>query len=129
MNTISDRLARLRGDESGGISVEFVLWTPMIMALLLLVADASAAFLAQGAMWHAAGDVSRAIATGRVNIEDAAEFVRGTAGYTLSVQQTGELIAVRLSRPFDGIGTGMMLSLMGDMQVTVLQHIEPGVEL
>ena len=80
-------------------------------------------------MWHAAGDVSRAIATGRVNIEDAAEFVRGTAGYTLSVQQTGELIAVRLSRPFDGIGTGMMLSLMGDMQVTVLQHIEPGVEL
>ena len=46
MNTISDRLARLRGDESGGISVEFVLWTPMIMALLLLVADASAAFLA-----------------------------------------------------------------------------------
>ncbi len=129
MQRIRDHLASLRREESGSISVEFVLWTPMIMALLLLVADASAAFLAQGAMWHAGGDISRAIATGRVSIEDATAFVGQTAGYTLSVQQTGELIAVRLSRPFDGIGTGMMLSFMGDMQVTVLQHIEPGVEL
>ncbi|NYS25283.1 pilus assembly protein [Rhodobacteraceae bacterium 2376] len=124
-----DRLSALRRDEHGGVTVEFVIWTPMIMALLLLVADASAAFMAQSAMWQAAGDISRAIATGRIAIDDAATFVNATAGYALSVQHTEELIAVRLSRPFDGIGTGMMLSFMGDMQVTVLQHLEPGVEL
>lgn len=113
--------------EDGGVAVEYVLWTPMILALLLLIADASAAFLAQGALWQAAGDVSRAIATGRLSPEEAAAFVQAGAGYQMEFRQHDGFVAVRLSRPFDGIGTGVMLSLMGDMEVMVLQQLEPGV--
>lgn len=129
MTVVRGACARFLRSETGGISVEYVLWTPAILAILLLVADTSAAFLAQGAMWHAAGDVSRALATGRLALTEAEAFLASSAGYALDVQAQGELISVRLSRPFDGIGTGMMLSPLGDMQVTIVQRLEPGVEL
>ena len=122
-------LARMLHEENGSVSVEYVLWTPAILLLMLLVTDASAAFIAQGAMWQSAGDVARAIATGRIGLEEASQHLSSTVGYSLAVQQQDELIAVRLSRPFDGIGTGLMLSLLGDMQVTIVQRLEPGVEL
>lgn len=115
--------------EDGGVSVEFVLWAPFLMAFLLLVADSTMAFLAQGAMWHAAGEVSRAVATGRMTIAEAEAAAMAMAGYTASFQQMGDFIVVQLSRPFEGIGTGIILSFTGAMEVQIVQLVEPGVEI
>ena len=126
---LSDASRAWLRSEDGGLSVEFVLWTPLLMAFLLLVVDSSMAFLAQGAMWHAAGEISRAVATGQMTIAEAEAAAASMAGYTASFQQMGEFLVVQLARPFEGIGTGMILSLVGAMEVQVVQLVEPGVEI
>ncbi len=122
----SSRWAALR-DESGSVSVEFALWVPVIVVILVLVADASAAFLAQASMWQSAGDVSRALATGRVTEAQAQQFISDNTALTMQVNWLDDVVVVQLSRPFSGIGTGLALSFVGDLQVQIAQHIEEGV--
>ena len=126
-----DRLPRKTWwrNEEGGISIEFVLWTPLLMAFLLLVLEGTLAFLAQGALWHAAGELSRAVATGRMTIAEAEAAALSMAGYTARFQPAGEFVVLQLSRPFEGIGTGFILVFAGDIQVEIVQLVEPGVEL
>ena len=80
MGWFKKHVVAIKRDEDGAISIEFVLWTPMIVALLLLVTDASAALMTRAEMWRTAGDVSRAIATGRVHPDDARSFVAENEG-------------------------------------------------
>lgn len=115
--------------EGGSVSVEFVLWVPVIVAAMLLVTDVTLTFLAHASMWSTAGDLSRALAMGRLGITDAQAFVDAQTKYTLFVSSQDGFVAVELSRPFAGIGTGMTLSFVGDLRVQVIQHIQPGVSL
>jgi len=115
--------------EDGSVSVEFVLWLPVLFFFILLVTDASAAFVAQAKMWHVAGDISRAIATGRITISEAHQFLDLHHQYTMNVQLSDANIAVQLSLPYSSFGTGIVLSFAGDMTVQVFQHLENGVQL
>jgi len=115
--------------EDGTVSVEFVLWVPVIFFFFLLVADASAAFMAQANMWHIAGEISRALATGRMVEAEAYLLLEQSGRYTLDIQPSGQTITVLLSQPFSNIGTGMVLSFVGDMEVKVFQQLETGVQL
>lgn len=59
--SVRQKLLRFAGDEEGSTTVEFVLWVPVLLAFVLLVADVSIAFMRQASLL----DVSR----------EAAQFV------------------------------------------------------
>ena len=115
--------------EDGSVSVEFVLWVPLIFFFFLLVTDASAAFMAQANMWHIAGDISRQLATGGLSEAAAHIELQKYDHYTMKTYLSNRTIAVVLSQSYSNIGTGMALSFFGDMEVKVFQHLENGVDL
>ena len=115
--------------EDGSVSVEFALWIPAIFFFFLLVADASAAFMAQAHMWHVAGDVSRGLATGRITQADASRLLQEYGQYKMEIHSAGRTVSVVLSQSYSNIGTGMALSFIGDMEVRVIQLLENGVQL
>ncbi|TVS02904.1 MAG: hypothetical protein EA407_08290 [Rhodobacteraceae bacterium] len=128
-STQPKRLKHLLYSEDGSLSVELVLWVPVIFMALMFITDATATFLAQASMWQNAGEISRALATGTTSLAEAQQFVSTYSRTTMQVQTLDNILVVQLSRPFSEIGTGIALSFVGDLQVQVFQRIEEGVKL
>lgn len=47
--------------ESGAISIDFVLWMPFLMALLLIATDATVGFMRQAHMWQTSREAARIV--------------------------------------------------------------------
>ena len=47
--------------EDGSVTIEFVLWLPLLMALVLMATDASVAFMRQSHMWQVSRDTARIV--------------------------------------------------------------------
>ena len=50
-------------DETGAVTIEFVLWVPIFVGLLVFVADASIIYLTHSEMWSVARDTTRRMTT------------------------------------------------------------------
>ena len=64
-------LNRFRRDETGSMTVEFVLWVPIIVALLVTMIDATTLYVTHSEMWNVARDTARRMVTG--NLQSRAE--------------------------------------------------------
>ena len=62
MRTISTFL----GDETGAVTIEFILWVPIFVGLLIFVTDASIIYLTHSEMWSVARDTTRRMTTGEI---------------------------------------------------------------
>lgn len=66
-------LDRFRRDEQGSATIEFVLWLPIIAALLVVMIDATTLYITHTEMWNVARDTARRMVTGAVLTEAEAE--------------------------------------------------------
>lgn len=64
---------RFVGDENGSMTIEFVLWIPIIMALLATAIDATMLYVTHTEMANVARDTARRMVTGIVRSESDAE--------------------------------------------------------
>ncbi len=64
---------RFRHDEKGSATIEFVLWVPIIVALLTIVIDATTLYITHNEMWNVARDTARRMVTGNLLTEPQAE--------------------------------------------------------
>ena len=55
-----DRFIR---DQQGSATIEFVLWVPVILALLVIVIDATTLYVTHKEMWNVARDAARRVVT------------------------------------------------------------------
>ena len=83
-------------DERGVETVEFIVWIPFIVFLLVIVTDTSFLYFGQTQMWNVARDTARRLTTGDLtsvtNAETFAENQLGKYGndYTVTAEeQTG----------------------------------------
>jgi Flp pilus assembly protein TadG len=53
-------------DEKGAVTIEFVLWVPIFVGLLVFVTDASIVYLTHSEMWSVARDTVRRMTTGEI---------------------------------------------------------------
>ena len=60
-------------DDRGSQSIEFVLWLPIIGALLVLISYASILYTTQTEMWNVARDTARRMTTGVLEVGAPAE--------------------------------------------------------
>jgi len=65
--------AAFLGDERGVQTVEFVLWVPIILALIVVTVDAATLYLTHNEMWNVARDTARRMSTGRITSAAEAE--------------------------------------------------------
>ena len=59
-------------DDKGNQTIEFVLWLPIIVSLMVIITDASILYLTQTEMWNVARDTARRLSTGQLPTEGAA---------------------------------------------------------
>lgn len=62
----------LRDDETGAMTVDFVVWLPLFVSLLVIVSDASILYLTQTEMWNVARDTVRRMTTQQLKSENDA---------------------------------------------------------
>ena len=53
-------------NETGAVTIEFVLWVPIFVGLLVFVTDASIIYLTHSEMWSVARDTTRRMTTGEI---------------------------------------------------------------
>ena len=59
-------------DEKGMVTIEFVLWVPVIMALVAIVIDATTIYAMHMEMWNVARDTARRMVTGSLQSHEQA---------------------------------------------------------
>ena len=90
-------LRRFIRDERGTASLEFVLWVPLYVILLLAVTDASILYLTHTEMWNAARDTARRISVGALTAADAPnrakeKLLLSGRTYTVAASDAGPVI-------------------------------------
>lgn len=60
-------------DESGHQTVEFVIWVPIIIGLMVIAVDAATLYLTHNEMWNVARDTARRMSTGQIASAEEAE--------------------------------------------------------
>ena len=95
---------RLRRDQSGAVTVEAVLWTPIIFAILYLIADVSLVFHRQSEILRQVQAQNRAFATGRIsrseissNIKTAIKGFAPTATVTTTYDSAVRMVSTTVT--------------------------------
>lgn len=137
------QLIRDFSDDSGATTVEFVLWVPVFMFILMITVDVSLLFLRQSNMWHVARDVARQASLRIIDTDAeliAAAVAKGTFGGDVpsaagsSIDTTNNLVQVILRVPMRDVGIFGILNIggraisigqSGNLVAAVTQRLEP----
>jgi len=126
------RLRRFGKEDSGAVTVEFVLWVPVFILILALTVDATVLFKTQANMWTVARDVGRQMSTGLYNNAQALTYANsqlaswGLPG-TANVAQTNGNVTVTVSVPVTSVVPFNIVGAFtsGSISATVVQKKEP----
>ncbi len=83
-------------DEQGSATIEFVLWVPIFVVILVASMDATVLYLHHTEMWNVSRDVARRVAVGDMSEADAVAVVQNemflySRAYTVATSNPGEL--------------------------------------
>lgn len=132
---------RFLRDDKGSATIEFILWVPVIVALLVLVIDATTIFITHAEMWNVARDTARRMAKGDLTEAEAEAYAAGAISlrdlpYTVEADHdtTNDVVQViiRLSLADTTIIGGWMWSgpltiIGGDMVARVVMRALPDI--
>ncbi len=90
-------LHRFIRDQTGTATLEFILWVPVYVILLVAVTDASILYLTHSEMWNTARDSARLISVGAMAAADAPDRAReklvlSGRTYTVAASDTDPVI-------------------------------------
>ncbi len=70
------RVSQFLRDEHGSATIEFVLWVPIFVVILVAATDATVLYLHHTEMWNVSRDVARRVAVGDMTEADAVNVVQ-----------------------------------------------------
>jgi hypothetical protein len=121
---------QLTRDERAAVTIEFVLWIPIMVALLVTAIDATTLYVTQTEMWNVARDTARRMVTGKVLTVAAAESYAQSAmklrqaPYTVdAAYDKNDVVQVTISLAFGEmsiVGYGSPLTIFGN---TLTAHV------
>lgn len=99
-------IPRFLADDGGSVSVAYVLWSTLFVAIFTVVADLSSLFVVNTEMWHVAHDAARRLSVADMTASEAEAFVRltmlDTTGTSVNVTATtGEMVVVEITAPYE----------------------------
>jgi len=137
------QLIRKFGDDSGATTVEFVLWVPVFMFILMITVDVSLLFLRQSNLWYVARDGARQASLRLITDVDVLKNyveTQGTFGGDRPVatdtiiDTTAQTVRVVLRVPMVDVGIFGILNIggrainvgnSGDLVAFVTMRLEP----
>lgn len=123
---------RFKKDESGAVTIEFVLWLPMVLLLLLMAVDATFAFIGMGNMWQISRETARVVSRYGMSESEAETWAAQQGTFTKQVPtvdvafDSGDVV-VTMQTPIHSLTPFGMLSFGTDYQFTsqVRHAMEP----
>ena len=131
------RLSTFIQDERAAMTLEFVLWIPIIVALLMTLIDATSLYVTHTEMWNVARDTARRMVTGKVLSEAEAEayaakalYLRGDLPYyiaaTYDETMAVQVLIVLSTADMSILGIGSPMQIFGtNMEARVLMRPDP----
>ena len=99
---VDDLVKRFFDREGGAVTVEFVLWLPLLLAVLLVAVDASVLYMRQSNLWQVSRDTARIVSRHAMDEQTAETYAvlqskLGSTIPTVDVQIAGPLVTVRMA--------------------------------
>jgi Flp pilus assembly protein TadG len=116
------KLLRLfRKNEDGNASVEFVIWLPIIMGVVVGTFDLNMVLLTQSQMWDVARDVARQVSIGTLDTSTGATYAltqlnSDSNTYTVTITSSTDVV-VSISRLMEDIAVIGSLTEFNSYQV------------
>ncbi len=90
------RVSQFLRDEHGSATIEFVLWVPIFVVILVAATDATILYLHHTEMWNVSRDVARRVAVGDITEADAVNVVQNemflySRAYTVATSDPADL--------------------------------------
>lgn len=122
-------------DERGSATIEFMLWIPIIVALLVTVIDATTLYITHTEMWNVARNTARQMSSGVIGTEAEAEACAAnlmslrdfpyTVDATFDEDAGAQVVIVLPVNDMSIIGYSPLTILGGDMTARVIMRPEP----
>lgn len=116
----------------GGLSVEFALWVPFLMALLLFAIDASLAFARQSSFMSVSRETARIVARHGLDRDEAVAYAAQRAAFNghqpeVAVALEADRVTVTISAETRAVAPFGALGLVagGTISASVTQILEP----
>jgi len=119
-------------DENGSVTIEFVLWLPLALYLVVMAVDATFAFLGLTNMWQVSRETARVMSRYGMSEADA-EAQAATSGTFLGITPTVSIaynsgdVVVAMSMPAQGLTPFGVFGFTSSTNITtVVSHaMEP----
>ncbi len=125
-------LRKFAKDETGSATIEFVVWVPWFMLLLMIMVDVSTVYYNHTLMVNASRDAARRMSIGEIDQSGLTAFVQGSVQANVSVSDcsSGDNVCVSIEQPFTqmAVFARAFPNLVGrNMVAATVMRKEPGV--
>jgi Flp pilus assembly pilin Flp len=118
--------------EDGAVTVEFALWVPLFVALVLLSADTSLTFTRHSNLWNASHETARIVARHGLDPAEAEDYAAALAGFSdyvpkVSVELDGQAVTVTIVAAAERMAPfGLLSRVLGEsVSVSATHALEP----
>lgn len=126
------RIRRFKTDEDASVTVEFVLWLPILCSLFLLATDATVAFMRQSQMWQVSRETARIVSRHGMTDIVARNYAKQNAAFGSNVPEVrvdmiGTDVVVAIEAPASAMTVfGTLNFALGEKITTRVRHaMEP----
>lgn len=126
-------LGRFSRENEGSTTVEFVIWVPFFIALIVMIADVSLLFMRQSNFWNVSRDTARIVARHGMSGSAAADYAQEHAAFgdylpEISIEVSETEVTVVISALASQVAPFGFFSLAADgslVSARVTQALEP----
>lgn len=125
-------MKRFMSREEGSTTIEFVLWLPLLVGVLMVAVDASVLYMRQSNLWQVSRDTARIVSRHGMTEGIAEAYARSEAQFgdyvpNVNVQIDGQLVTVTMAASLDQISPiGIFNFAVGEQLVASITHaMEP----
>jgi Flp pilus assembly protein TadG len=128
---LRERILTLTRDERGSATIEFVLWVPVFVFLLIATTDATVLYLSHTEMWNVSRDIARRIAVGDITEAEAVQEVQkelflANGAYTVTTSVGANVVVAISTNVGDASVFGVFKKVLDrDLNARVVMLREP----
>lgn len=116
-------LRRWKRDETGSLTIEYCLWMPVFLAIIVLVLDTSILFAKHTSLMKLTSSITRQLSVGSLNDGDVTDYMVSegydTADFTATVTRPGSEVRLAVEIEVSSLEAAGLYSRLGFEKLTV----------
>ncbi|APX88943.1 hypothetical protein BV394_03705 [Brevirhabdus pacifica] len=123
LSGLTRHMRRWRRDESGSLTIEFCLWMPVFLAIIVLVLDTSILFAKHTSLMRLTSYVTRQLSVGAMTDAEVTQYIvdqgYSTNDFTATVARPGSEVKLKIDIKVAALEAAGLYSRLGFTDLTV----------